>query len=120
MSTAGGEITSEAVRTLRLVSSLAVTDAKPSASDNLFTDAAGELSVGFWVHQPGVLNVNYTEDEVCVILEGEVRLVAADGSAETYKAGDMFFIPAGFKGAWETLVAVRKLYVIREKLVVAP
>jgi uncharacterized cupin superfamily protein len=57
-------------------------------------------------------DVNYTEDEFCYILEGRVRLTDAAGKVEEYKAGDAFMIPAGFKGTWETVEAVKKFYVI--------
>ncbi|WP_334174700.1 cupin domain-containing protein [Pseudoxanthobacter sp.] len=103
------------VHALRLVSPLSVRDAKPTGFDNLFTDASGELSVGFWVSDVTTLTVNYTEDEVCVILEGRVRLTAADGTAAEYGPGDSFLIPSGFRGTWETLEPLRKIYVIREK-----
>ena len=33
-------------------------------------------------------------------------------SSKPYKAGDAFLIPKGFKGAWETVEAVKKFYVI--------
>ena len=41
-----------------------------------------------------------------------MRLTDATGKVEEYKAGDAFVIPAGFKGAWETVEAVKKFYVI--------
>lgn len=104
-----------AVHPLSLVSPITTGDADPTGFDNLFTDASGELSVGFWVSQAVVLAVNYTEDEVCVILEGRVRLTAADGATTDYGPGDSFLIPAGFRGTWELLEPVRKIYVIREK-----
>jgi len=34
---------------------------------------------------------------------------------ETYRAGDSFLIPSGFKGTWETIEPVRKFFVIYEK-----
>lgn len=109
------DIATPAVHSLRLSSSLKIGDGRPTEADNLYTDPAGELSVGYWVSDVTSMPVSYTEDEVCVILEGRVRLTAADGASETYGPGDHFFIPSGFQGTWETLEPIRKLYVIREK-----
>ena len=60
----------------------------------------------------GAKSVNYTEEEVCVILEGRVRLTDLDGNAKEFVAGSTFVLPAGFKGTWETLEPVKKVYVI--------
>ena len=35
-----------------------------------------------------------------------------DGRAERFGPGDTFVIPAGYRGTWETVEPVRKLYVI--------
>ena len=49
---------------------------------------------------------------MCVILEGRVRLTDLQGNAKEFAAGSTFVLPAGFKGTWETLEAVKKIYVI--------
>ncbi len=41
-----------------------------------------------------------------------MRLTDSAGKVEEYRAGDAFVIPKGFKGAWETVEAVKKFYVI--------
>lgn len=51
-------------------------------------------------------------DELCHILEGQVRLTDADGSSREFGPGSTFVVAAGFKGTWENLSAVRKVYVI--------
>ena len=68
---------------------------------------------GIWECSPGKVNVDYTgEWEFCHVLEGEAVLTESNGEAFRVKAGDAFVIPEGFKGTWETLVALRKYYVI--------
>jgi uncharacterized cupin superfamily protein len=47
-----------------------------------------------------------------VILEGCVRLTDLSGNAKEFGAGSTFVLPAGFKGTWETLEPVKKIYVI--------
>lgn len=74
-------------------------------------EAAGFFS-GVWGSTVGSWRVAYDEIELCVILEGRVRLVGDDGSSATYAAGDAFVVPKGFSGIWETLEPCRKIYAI--------
>jgi uncharacterized cupin superfamily protein len=77
-----------------------------------YSNRAGNFKTGFWASEPGRAQIHYTKDELCVILDGKVRLTDASGHAETYAKGDTFLIPNGFKGVWETLEPVRKFYAI--------
>jgi len=70
--------------------------------------------VGQWVSEVGAWRVNYSEDELCVILEGSGRLIGDDGSELPFKTGSAFVIPRGFQGIWETTERVRKIYAIAE------
>ena len=79
---------------------------------NHYTDPTEHFFAGIWSSSIGAKSVNYTEEEVCIILEGRVRLTDLVGNAKEFIAGDTFAIPAGFKGTWETLEAVKKIYVI--------
>jgi uncharacterized protein len=80
---------------------------------NGFAGDDGRFSAGIWQAQPGVLAVNYTETEVCVLLEGRVRLSDDAGSVE-YEAPDAFVIAAGFRGTWESVGRVTKFYAVLE------
>jgi uncharacterized protein len=79
---------------------------------NHYTDPTEQFFAGIWQSSVGAKSVNYTEEEVCVILEGRVRLTDLAGNAKEFGAGSTFVLPAGFKGTWETLEAVKKIYVI--------
>lgn len=81
---------------------------------NYCTDASGCFFAEVWESRPGKWRVHYTEDEFCTILHGKVPLTSDDCSIETFAAGDAFIIPAGFKGTWETVEPVYKLYAIYE------
>lgn len=50
---------------------------------------------------------DYPADEFMVVLEGEVTL-ENDSFSETYRKGDAFFVPKGFKGVWRQPVALLK------------
>jgi uncharacterized cupin superfamily protein len=84
----------------------------PTTAHEWYRSPDGRLTSGFWASTPGSIDVSYDEDEFCQILEGVVRLTDAAGRAETYRAGDSFMIPRGFKGVWETVETVRKFYVV--------
>lgn len=79
---------------------------------NHYTDPSEQFFAGIWSSSVGAKSVNYTEEEVCVILEGRVRLTDLSGNAKEFGEGSIFTIPAGFKGTWETLEAIKKIYVI--------
>ena len=79
---------------------------------NHYTDPSEHFFAGIWHSSVGAKTVNYTEEEVCVILEGRVRLTDVNGNAKEFGAGSIFALPAGFKGTWETLEAIKKVYVI--------
>jgi uncharacterized cupin superfamily protein len=79
---------------------------------NDYAAADGHFDAGIWESTPGRWRVNYTEHEVCVLLAGQVRLIAASGATVEFRAGDTFVVPAGFVGEWETLEAARKIYII--------
>lgn len=70
------------------------------------------FSCGYWSSDAVVIDVNYTEDEFCFLLEGQVRLTDASGAESLYSSGQGFVIPAGFIGKWESITPVRKFYVI--------
>jgi uncharacterized protein len=81
---------------------------------NQYSDAGARFHCGTWSSTRGRWRVAYTEHEFCHLLEGRVRLVAADGRALEFHAGDTWVIPAGWRGTWETLDPARKHYVIYE------
>jgi len=92
-------------------------DARPDSAPPItikewYSDRTGNFRTGFWASQPGRIEIHYTKDELCVILDGRVRLTDIYGHVETYTKGDTFLIPIGFKGVWETLEPVRKFYAI--------
>ena len=69
---------------------------------------------GQWSSDAGAWRVNYTEEELCVILSGSGALIAEDGTRYPFKAGDAFVIPEGFSGIWENETEIRKIYAIVE------
>jgi uncharacterized cupin superfamily protein len=81
-------------------------------TQNHYTDPTEQFFAGIWQSDKGAMTINYTEEELCTILEGRVRLIDLSGNAKEFGAGSTFVLPAGFKGTWETLEPVKKIYVI--------
>ena len=78
-----------------------------------FESPDGGLIAGTWTSTPGKWHAFTDRDEFCVILSGHCRLIDADGNARTYRAGDSFLIPNGFRGYWDVIETTSKHFVIR-------
>jgi uncharacterized protein len=81
---------------------------------NLYSDGTGRFHTGIWRSSVGAWRVSYTENELCVLTQGRVRLTTDDGRSWTFGPGECFVVPAGFNGLWETLEPARKFYAIHE------
>ncbi len=78
-----------------------------------FESPDGKLIAGTWTSTPGKWRVFTDRDEFCTILSGHVRLVEESGEAKTFRTGDAFLIPNGFRGYWEVIETTTKHFVIR-------
>ncbi|MEM7224484.1 MAG: cupin domain-containing protein [Pseudomonadota bacterium] len=78
-----------------------------------FQSPDGGLSAGTWTSTPGRWHAFTDRDEFCMILSGHVRLIDEAGHAETYRGGDAFLIPNGFRGYWDVIETTTKHFVIR-------
>ncbi len=77
-----------------------------------YENADAGFFTGVWQSEVGAWRVAYDEDELCVILAGRVRLTEDGGAPREFGAGDAFAIPRGFRGVWETVEPLRKIYAI--------
>lgn len=82
-------------------------------STTFFENQTGDTIAGTWVSTPGKWHAFADRDEFCSIVSGHVRLIAEDGSAQTFRAGDAFLIPNGFRGFWEVVETTTKHFVVR-------
>ena len=79
---------------------------------NAYTDATGRFFGGIWRSSEGAWRVSYTENELCVLTGGRVRISDDAGRSWTFRPGDCFVMPAGFEGLWEVLEPAEKFYAI--------
>ena len=78
-----------------------------------FESPDGGLVAGTWISTPGKWRAFTDRDEFCMILSGHCRLINEAGEAKTFKTGDAFLIPNGFRGYWEVIETTTKHFVIR-------
>ena len=85
-----------------------------SRVSNQYADPSQQFFCGWWSSSMGKWRISYTEHELCVLIEGRVRLESSDGERWEFRAGDAFVVPSGFTGTWEVLEACKKWYAIFE------
>ena len=86
----------------------------PSSAHHTFY-SVGPTDVGFWMCTPGSFHVIEQQSTECFhVLEGVFFLSNADGSATRCVAGDTVMLPKGWKGYWDVIETVKKLWVIVE------
>jgi len=78
-----------------------------------FSDLTGQWTVGVWdttgYHRKPI---PFPRHELMHILEGKVTLTDAGGKAQTFTAGDTFFVPLGTVCDWKSEGYLRKIYCI--------
>jgi uncharacterized protein len=81
---------------------------------NVYTSPDERCFAGVWECEAGAWRVEVAEgqDELCTLLEGRVRLTADDGQMREFGAGESFVLAGGFRGTWETVERLRKVYMI--------
>lgn len=92
-----------------------ITSGKPDQSGYLATQESDGLMTGIWECKVGKFSVDQffaKSHEFAYILEGKVTITSADGDSGTYAAGETIITPAGFKGYWEILEPIRKIFAI--------
>lgn len=67
---------------------------------------------GIWEAEPHLERCICNYDELCHVLEGEVRLTDDAGISQIFGPGDTFVVADGFKGTWENLTFVKKVFFI--------
>lgn len=82
-------------------------------TDMHFSSSEGGLMAGTWTSTPGKWHAFIDRDEFCYIVSGHCRLVKEDGTAKTFRTGDAFLIPNGFRGYWDVVETTTKHFVIR-------
>jgi len=79
----------------------------------IFTNDAGNMFVGVWYSEAMVSEMRpFPTHEFVQMLEGEVTITEADGTAQTFISGDCFFVPKGTVCSWKIDKYVKKYFAI--------
>ena len=85
------------------------------AAVSLYSSPDGRVDMGVWECTPGRFRADRSKSsEFCHILTGLVALSHGDGRIEHFGPGDAFNLPLGWKGEWQVIEHVRKVYVAVE------
>ena len=89
------------------------TDDRTERISNHYATDDQSILTGVWECAPCREEIEaYPVHEMMTVLDGSVTVTDADGNAETYEAGDTFFIPKGAPCTWEITKTLRKFYMI--------
>lgn len=79
------------------------------------TDESAGIYAGVWQCAPTrEVIAAYPVNEMMTVISGSVTLTREDGSAETFAAGDTFFVAKGTPCTWEITETLKKYYMIAE------
>jgi uncharacterized cupin superfamily protein len=91
------------------------TDDKREVNHTFFQTENGSILSGVWECAPCCEEIDaYPVHEMMTVLSGSVTLTNADGSSDTFTAGDTFFIAKGTRCTWKITETLRKYYMIAE------
>lgn len=80
-----------------------------------FATEDDSILCGVWECAPCREEIDaYPVHEMMTVISGAVTLTHPDGRAETFRAGDTFFIAKGSPCVWEITETLRKFYMIAE------
>ena len=65
-----------------------------------------------WECQPSTFNWEYSEEEHCYIIEGDVTVIE-NGNIVHIKKGDYVIFSKGLKCNWEVHKAIKKYYIFK-------
>jgi uncharacterized cupin superfamily protein len=92
------------------LSSFTTADTSETIHEFFETDD-GSVSAGVWECAPCREEIKrYPVHELMTVLSGSVTITNDDGSAETFNAGDTFFMPKGTRCTWEVTETLRKFF----------
>ncbi|KAJ8904467.1 hypothetical protein NDN08_000984 [Rhodosorus marinus] len=63
-----------------------------------------------WSSETGTFPWEYSENERCLLIDGNVTVTPEGGEPVSFGAGDMVTFPAGMKCMWDVKKAVNKHY----------
>lgn len=77
-----------------------------------FVGADPSFTAGIWeAAQLAEDSAPYPSDEVCVVIDGEIRIDEPGGKSHVFRAGDVFALRRGAELAWSNTEGARKVFI---------
>ena len=90
-----------------------LTPGQQEATAELWESTDGKVSTGVWACTPGLFtSVRDGFCETCYIVSGLGTLHGDDGESVPLHAGVMIALPDGWRGRWEIVETLKKVYTI--------
>ena len=67
-----------------------------------------------WECEPSNFSWNYTEREICLIIEGEAQIKTKEGESYLIKSGDLVEFPKGLSCEWQIIKSFKKHFRLGE------
>jgi len=78
-----------------------------------FDHPSGNMKAGIWDCQAGKWEIeSHPNNELCVIIEGEVAIMDETGASFVFKPGDAFLLSEGMKTQWTVKEYVKKIFMV--------
>lgn len=81
-----------------------------------FSSPDGTMHAGLWQSTAGKWRMDYQRWEFMSVQSGECVIEHEDGKLLRLRAGSTLVIEPGFKGTWQVIETMRKLYYVRQEL----
>ncbi len=112
------ELASIQEQILRLCAAAVSEALTPTAMEIAITSPCPESTIAeqgirdwpVWTCPVSTFDWTYGEQEICLLLEGEVTVTPQEGKPVRFGAGDLVTFPAGLRCTWEVHAPVRKHY----------
>jgi uncharacterized cupin superfamily protein len=88
---------------------------EPGEEAVLFRSGDSRFSFGLWKRVPEEGPMEPPYHEIAVIIEGEVEIIEADGTAHRVGPGDVLITPRNSKATWKALSPVRKFWAVYQE-----
>ena len=67
-----------------------------------------------WECEPSIFSWNYSEKEICLIIEGEAKIKTEAGESYVIKSGDLVEFPEGLTCEWQIIKNIKKHFRLGE------
>ena len=67
-----------------------------------------------WECEPSIFSWNYSEKEICLIIEGEAKIKTETGESYVIKSGDLVEFPEGLTCEWQIIKNIKKHFRLGE------